>query len=165
MLNSIKNFFENHFLPETSQNGGVLGEKSAEHALQLALAALMVEVIESDFENAPEEKDALLNIVKQSFELDDDKANELIALAKTEHADATDYFQFTNLINQNYPADKKIKLIENLWKIAFSDNVLHHYEEHVIRRISDLIYVSHSDFIATKNRVVSNLDKNRHTQN
>lgn len=164
MLNSIKNFFENHFLPEPSLANGS-GEKTDEHALQLALAALMVEVIESDFENTPEEKDALLDIVKQSFEIEENEANELIALANIEHAESTDYFQFTSLINQNYPADKKIQLIENLWRIAFSDNVLHHYEEHVIRRISDLIYVSHSDFISTKNRVINELDKQRNTQN
>jgi uncharacterized tellurite resistance protein B-like protein len=46
-----------------------------------------------------------------------------------------------------------VALIENLWRIAFADGELHHYEEHVIRRIADLIHVSHMDFIAAKLRV------------
>ena len=120
---------------------------------QLALAALMIEVAEADFEDAPEEKKAILNIVKTSFDLKDNDAEDLFQLAKEEHAKSTDYFQFTRLINDHYSAQQKVELIENLWRIAFSDNVLDKYEEHVIRRISDLIYVSHRDFMSTKLRV------------
>ena len=116
----------------------------------------MIEVAEADFEDTPEEKQAILNIVKTSFKLGESEAEELIQLAREEHTNSTDYFQFTRLINDNFSAQQKIELIENLWRIAFSDNVLNKYEEHVIRRISDLIYVSHRDFMATKIRVQSN---------
>ena len=124
---------------------------------QIALAAMMIEVAEADFEDAPEEQQVILNIVKTSFNLPTGKAEEIIVLAKEEHDKSTDYFQFTRLINDSYSAQQKIDLIENLWKIAFADQILDKYEEHVIRRISDLIYVSHSDFMATKLRVKSQL--------
>jgi uncharacterized tellurite resistance protein B-like protein len=149
MLDTIKIFFEKNFIPESSK---LSGDSDAMNP-QLALAALMIEVAEADFENAPEEKQAILNIVKISFNLKANDAEDLFQLAKEEHAKSTDYFQFTRLINDHYSAQQKIELIENLWRIAFADNVLDKYEEHVIRRISDLIYVSHRDFMSTKLRV------------
>ncbi|MEE9309927.1 MAG: TerB family tellurite resistance protein [Cocleimonas sp.] len=148
MLDSIKNFFEKNFI---SESPALSGDSKANDP-QLALAALMIEVAEADFEDAPEEQQAILSIVKASFNLKEQDAEVLIQLAKTEHEKSTDYFQFTRLINDNYSAPKKIELIENLWRIAFSDQTLDKYEEHVIRRISDLLYVSHGDFMAAKHR-------------
>ena len=148
MLPRIKQFFESHFIAESGSS-----ELDSEHALRLAMASLMIEVAESDYENSPAEREALLKIVKQSFDLKESEASKMIELAQQEHTESTDYFQFTSLINQNYSAAQRIVLIENLWKIAFADKVLDKHEVHVIRRIADLIHVSHSDFIATKLRV------------
>ena len=153
MLSNIKKFFDNNFIPALSNGSNYTTEQTDKQATRLALAALLVEVAESDYKDAPEERDALLSIVRETFELSHEAAEEIINLARTEHANSTDYFQFTRLINDNYSADQKIKLIENLWRIAFADSHLDKYEEHVIRRIADLIYVSHSDFMATKLRV------------
>jgi len=148
MLDQIKQFFEKSFVSPSGFSDG-----DDKKATQLAIAALLIEVAESDYCDVPEERATLLQIIKNSFELSLDETNKIIELAKEEHKNATDYFQFTRLINDNYSAEQKIKLIENLWEIAFSDSYLDKYEEHVIRRIADLIYVSHSDFIATKLRV------------
>jgi len=152
MLDNIKNFFEKNFISEPSDSTG----ETITNNPQLALAALMIEVAEADFEDEPTERDAILHIVKTSFDLKDKDAEALIKLARAEHAKSTDYFQFTRLINDHYSAQQKTDLIENLWRIAFADENLDKYEEHVIRRISDLIYVSHNDFMATKHRAQSN---------
>ena len=156
MLNSIKSFFEKQFLSEPNQGSDRIDDNKR---LEIALAALMVEVIVSDFEKKTEEKAELLKLIQSSFGMDEDQARDLIKLAEAEHDNSTDYFQFTHLINQHYSPKQKIKLVENLWRIAYSDNVLDRYEEHVIRRIADLLYVSHSDFMATKLRVMGEHDK------
>lgn len=148
MINNIKQYFESKLSPSSSAS-----KVDPKHASRLAMAALMLEVAESDYKEHPEEKLVLVDLAKKSFDLDENEANELVELAQKEHADSTDYFQFTSLINQHYNASQKIDLIENLWRIAYADNELHKYEEHVIRRIADLIYVSHKDFIASKHRV------------
>ncbi|RLW56975.1 MAG: hypothetical protein B6D69_00780, partial [gamma proteobacterium symbiont of Stewartia floridana] len=83
------------------------------------------------------------------------EAQTLMNLAEQEHRHSTDYFQFTTLINKNYSYEQKIRIIESLWQVAFADRQLHHYEEHVIRRLADLIHVSHGDFISAKHRVMS----------
>lgn len=152
MINNIKRFFEDNFSPSSlSGNANVVGDEST---TQLALTALMIEIAESDFQDAPEERTAIHEIVKNSFNVSSKKAENIIRLAREEHQNSTDYFQFTRLINDTYSAQQKIDLIENLWKVAFSDQVIDKFEEHVIRRIADLIYVSHSDFMTTKLRVM-----------
>ncbi|MBR9884022.1 MAG: TerB family tellurite resistance protein [Oceanospirillales bacterium] len=118
----------------------------------LASAALMVEVLASDYDRKPEERTMLLALVKLSFELDDAAADALLERAEAAHRDSTDYFRFTSQINQACTPEQKVALIENLWRVAYADGELHRYEEHVIRRIADLIYVPHIDFIAAKHR-------------
>lgn len=153
MLNNIKQFFNQNLIPASSVLPNGESDEAGTHATRLALAALLVEVAESDYRDAPEEHLMLLNIVKETFKLPQDEANEIIELARKEHENSTDYFQFTRLINDNYSAEQKIQLVESLWRVAFSDHHLDKYEEHVIRRIADLLYVSHSDFMSSKLRV------------
>ena len=151
MLSKFRTLIDSLFI-----EGSNTSPEDSKHARQLAMAALMVEVAESDYVDSQEEHDAILKVVKQSFDLDADEAKELVDMARQEHAESTDYFQFTRLINQNYSASERIELIESLWKVAFADKILDKHEEHVIRRIADLIHVSHSDFMATKLKVQSN---------
>lgn len=149
MLHKIKRFFDENVVNSTNSNN-----LDNDHAVRLAMASLMIEVAESDYHDAPEERESVLSIVKDSFDLSDAETNEIVDLARQEHADSIDYFQFTSLINQHYSAAQRIELIEKLWKIAFSDHQLDKHEEHVIRRITDLIHVSHSDFMKTKLKVL-----------
>lgn len=156
MINRIKQFFDTKLATNSKTTKSEL-----EHSSRLAVAALMLEVAESDYKDHPEEKAMLVELSKKSFALNESEANELVELAQKEHTDSTDYFQFTSLINKNYDETQKIELIENLWKIAYSDDELHKYEEHVIRRIADLIYVSHKDFIATKHRAIKHQEERK----
>ena len=153
MLQKIKRFFDDNLLTNPTTDS-----QDKEHAIRLAMASLMIEVAESDYEDSPDEREAIVNIVKESFDLSSTETNEIVDLARQEHADSIDYFQFTSLINQHYSASQRIELIEKLWQVAFADNHLDKHEEHVIRRIADLIHVPHSDFMKTKLKV---LERNR----
>ena len=73
-------------------------------------------------------------------------------LAEAERTASTDYFQFTSLINGAYSPEQKIRLIELLWRIAYANESLHRYEEHLVRKVADLLHVPHSAFIAAKHR-------------
>ena len=70
-------------------------------------------------------------------------------------ADAHDIYQFTSKIDATFSPERKVGLIEELWRAAYSDSVLHEYEEHLIRRVADLLHLSHSQFIAAKLRVLA----------
>lgn len=147
MIDKIKQFFESHLASDFDSTAN-----SPQQALQLAVTVLLLEVAESDYQQLPEEKAALLKVVQRCFDLAPAQAEELLELARSEHADSTDYFEFTRLINQHYSPEQKNQLVESLWQIAFADQSLHHYEEHVIRRLSELLHVPHSVFIAAKLR-------------
>jgi uncharacterized tellurite resistance protein B-like protein len=150
MIKAIKDFFDSYLVPDTEDEKARL-----EQSTRLAVAVLLIEIAESDYEHLPEERRAILNAIQKEFDLNRVSAEQLIALAKQEHDDSTDYFQFTRLINEHYSAQQKIKVVEAFWRVAFADQELHHYEEHVIRRLADLIHVSHNDFIAAKHRVMN----------
>lgn len=149
MLRSIKRFFDDRLVFEDRDSAA-----DSEHVLRLAVAALLLEVGESDYQDHPAERVAVMDAVKNHFGLDQEEADALIDLAETERAEATDYFQFTSLINRTYDLEQKKRVIEILWKVAFADDVLHKYEEHLIRRLAELLHLPHRDFIAAKHRVL-----------
>lgn len=119
-------------------------------AKQLAAAALMIDVATIDDNFDDNETQALINELRRQFTLDDDTLHKLIDQARKESKDSTSLYQFTRCINDEFTPEEKCHLLLGMWRIAFADGDLDKYEEHIIRRVSDLIYVSHSDFIRTK---------------
>lgn len=147
MLKKIQIFFEAHF---SLVEGG---SEPVERQLNLAAAALLVEMTFQDDDVNEREVSAVKNALKEQLGLTDSEIKELYVLAEEEKHQATDYHQFTSLIARHYTQPQKIKLVESLWAVAFADNVLDKHEEHMVRRISDLIHVSHKDFLQAKHRV------------
>jgi uncharacterized tellurite resistance protein B-like protein len=89
-------------------------------------------------------------VLRDTFKLNDATITNLLSLAESAADEATSLYEFTTLVNEHYSYDQRVKLIENLWRVAFADKKLDRYEEHLIRKVSDLVYVRHSDFIRTK---------------
>ena len=145
MLKHIKNFFDQHLVP-----GSVTDDADTEHVLRLAIAALLLEMTHMDGEVWPEQREAVETAVFEHFELAENETKELLELAEEERSESTDYYQFTSLINGNYTPEQKVSLVELLWRIAYANKDLHLYEEHLVRKIADLLHVPHSAFIAAK---------------
>jgi uncharacterized tellurite resistance protein B-like protein len=141
MLNKLLAFFQQQ--EETTES----------HKPELAAAALLVEIMNADHELSAEESESIKNILFDTLFITKEVASELLETAKQQVHEASDLFQFTAVINATYSAAEKVSLIESLWKVAYSDKKLDKYEEHMVRRIADLLYVSHSDFMQTKNRI------------
>jgi uncharacterized tellurite resistance protein B-like protein len=146
MLNQIKLFFTQHIALSVSEN-------TLEEKLQLATVVLFLEMMYMDDKVDPKEQDVILSLVHQNFSLTAEQATSLIELAEQQRKQATDYFQFTSLINKEYSLEQKVRLIESLWKIAFIDGVLDMNEEYLVRKIADLLHVPHTAFIMAKNRL------------
>ena len=145
MLKHIKSFFDQHLVP-----GSITEDVHSEQVLRLAIGALLLEMTHMDGEAWPEQRKAVEEAVLEHFELAEADVKELLELAEEERSESTDYYQFTSLINNNYTPEQKIRLVELLWRIAYADETLHKYEEHLVRKIADLLYVPHSAFIAAK---------------
>lgn len=146
MLNSIRDFFQQR----VSSLGGGNNVDSAEKALQLATASLLIEISRADHHVAPAERKAIAAAVQSFFGLSEQETAELVQLAESEMEGATCLYEFTRLVDTHFNYDQKIKVIENLWRVAYADADKHHYEEHVVRKIADLLHVSHKDFIRAR---------------
>lgn len=116
----------------------------------LITAALMIEVMQADFSLDEREQQAFISVLKQSFDLDENEVIELEELAHAKVEEATSLYEFTRQINDNFSAGEKLELIKNMWRVAFADGEIDRYEDGVIRRVAELIYVAHSDFIRMK---------------
>ena len=153
VLRSIQSFFDGLFSAEA-----IADEQQEGRALQLATAALFLEMVRMDDELKPAEMAVVAHAVQEKFQLGADEGAELVRLAEDEAQQSTDYYQFTSLINRGFTPEQKIRVIEYLWQIAFADGVLDKHEEHMVRKVADLLYLSHASFIAAKQRVISNLE-------
>jgi uncharacterized tellurite resistance protein B-like protein len=149
VIESIKSFFENKLTKKEEEEA----PSSAMSRVDLTCAALLVEVMNSDHELDEREHREFMAVLQQSYNIAESDLEELTQLAKDEAFEATSLYEFTKLINDSYDYEQKVGLIENMWRIAFSDKRLDKYEDHLIRKVSELIYVSHSDFIKTKLKV------------
>ncbi len=148
MLTKLQKFFD-RYLGEGTETKIPL-----EHRLQLSSAALMVEVIHVDDEVSEQEENKIRQLIQQRFQLNETEIEDLIELAHNEKHEATDYFSFTSLLNEHYSQQQKINLVEDLWQLAYADGNLDKYEEHLIRRLSELLHVPHQDFIRTKHKAL-----------
>lgn len=148
MLHSIRKFFSEHMAADPAA-----GAADAAARARVAAAALLVEVVRADHQFPEVEREAVMASAGRKFGLDEAQARTLVELAEAEAQEAHDLYQFTSLINASFSPEQKVQLVEELWRVAWADDVLHHYEEHVIRKVADLIHVPHSAFIAAKLRV------------
>ena len=75
-----------------------------------------------------------------------------MALAEQEAHGANGYYQFTSLINKHCDQAQKVQIIENLWHVAMIDGHLDAHELHLMRKLADLLYIGHADYVAAKRR-------------
>jgi len=148
MIDKLKQFLSTAFGDDTES---LMAD--TEQRTLLAAVALMVEIIAVDDAEHETEKAMLRQILSSHFDTGAEAADRLIAQAEAAHNEATDFYRFTAEINDAFSAEQKIELIEHLWQLAYADKHLHELEQHVIRKLASLLYVSHKDFIAAKLRV------------
>ena len=139
------NFFKKIFQNEESEDPIIDDKTSTKACVALLLETSMADEILDESELM-----ALKNTLQKDFQINEDEIDELIDLAKENVEDSTSLYEFTRDINDNFDSAERVKLIESMWKIAYADGNIDKFEEHIIRKVSNLIYVSHSDFIKAK---------------
>ncbi len=144
MIRTIQEFFQERIIAEKKP------VVSLERALQLATAALLIEISRADFEVADEERIAIVEALTQGFGLSEEETGEIIALAEQEVDASVSLYEFTRLVDESFTRDQKKHIIGLLWQIAYSDDRLEEHEEYLIRKIAKLLHIDHSDFIAEK---------------
>ncbi|APE32126.1 hypothetical protein BOX17_14905 [Halomonas aestuarii] len=143
MIDSIQRFFNDMM---------AAGDRPDEPAisLELATAALLVEVVLADYHLDDSELALLRELLQRRFDLKDTALEELIRLAREEAETAVDHYRFVSLVKEHFDYDQRCELVRMMWSLSLADGEKHHLEEHRIRRLAELLHVSHGDFIRAK---------------
>jgi uncharacterized tellurite resistance protein B-like protein len=123
-----------------------------EHALQLATAVLLVEVSRADTDFGDAEREAIRQCLVDKFELAPDERDRLLELATRESIAAHDLYQFTAVVNARFDDAHKLRMVRALWRVAFADGRLSAHEEHLMRRVADLLHVPQATNMVAKLR-------------
>ena len=145
MLKNIQKFF-------SKNPSKTLSEEEQQQRLQVATAALLFEIARADLHISDIEKEKISAALTRHFNLSHELLGQIIQQAEMEVEQAISLHQFTKLIHDNYSLDEKKEIIYLLWVVAYSDEELDMYEESLIRKIADLLYIPHQDFIKAKLR-------------
>jgi uncharacterized tellurite resistance protein B-like protein len=144
MINKIKDLITKFGKEEEIQ------EDSNLTLLNNSCAALLVEIAFADKDFDETEKASLKQSLIEAYAIDESDIEEIIRDAEDTVSESTSLYGYTSIVNSEFQYEDKLKLLRNLWKIAYADGYLDKYEEHLLRKISDLIHISHSDYINIK---------------
>lgn len=147
MIKQIRKFFDSQVkdLRATDQ-------LQNDHALRMATATLMVEMIRADRSVLPSEKKLLLKSFCERFQLNSAEAEDLFQLAEDKADHATSLHEFTKVLNQQLDHAGKNRIVELFWDVALADDHIDKHEDYLVRKVSELIHVPHHEFIKAKHR-------------
>lgn len=146
MLAQLREYFRTHLEPGA--------DPDPEHALNLGAAALLIEVARADDVIDDDEAGTIERLLVDTLGLTAAEVAELVELARAEIADGASLHQFTHLINQHYDIDARRRFMEQLWRVAWSDGRVDRYEEHLLRRLAELLHLRHHEFMKARHAVL-----------
>ena len=123
--------------------------------LELATAALLVQVSKADGAFTDDERDQLMACVKDHFGLDDKAAEALLVRAERDQSDATCLYAFTRTIAKELDNEGRQDIVRLLWRVAFADKHIDNFEENVLAKVAGLLGVSPQDRIRIKHEIAA----------
>jgi uncharacterized tellurite resistance protein B-like protein len=147
MLDSFKRFF-------SDLTGGDKDQaRFEENDYRLAAAALLIHAAAIDGDMSQIERNRLLSVLKLRFGLDDTAAEELVTEATAAERQSVDLYHFTSLLNRSLDQTGRQQVIEMMWQVATADGRVTEFEDNLIWRAADLLYVPSEARIALRQRV------------
>ena len=122
--------------------------------IQVATCVILLEVAKFDFDFSSIEQETTKAILKHEFEIPDEAIEDLMKISEEKREDSVDLWEFTNVINQNFSREEKIKIIEAAWRIIYADDKLDKYEDHYVHVLADLLRLRHDELIEAKLKIL-----------
>jgi len=157
----MTSIFASFFQKYLAQRADEVDEHIKTRRARVSAAALLVEVVQADGSFTTDERHALFAGMQAQFSLSDDEATDLLTLAEQQARHATDLHEFTTSINRHFQAEQKLALIQELWRAAYADEILHQHEEYLVRKVGDLLHVPHLSVLLAKQRAQATSDKSK----
>ena len=149
MIDLVKNFFSSSADSSSSDR-----EEEKSHDIRIATCALLLEMANIDGEFDESERDNIISVLKKDYNLFDEDTDALIDATENELKGSIDLWQFTNLINQNYSIEEKLRVIETVWRVAYADGKLEKHEDYLVHKLANLLRLSHKQLIEAKLKVI-----------
>ena len=146
MLDAIRKIFQEEVAPS-----GKPGDDD-ERRIQVSTCALLLEIAWADEDFSDEERNEVASLVQKRFALDDAAVSALLDLARRERERSTDLYQFTRLIRERLPRPERLRILEALWLVVYSDGVLEAHEDALVHKLTRLLGLKHEEAIALKLR-------------
>jgi uncharacterized tellurite resistance protein B-like protein len=116
------------------------------------IVALLIHAAKIDQNYTDAEKKIIKKTIMQMNETNNEEAERLLILAEKKEEESNQIVEFTREIKK-YPMEFRLKIIEIIWKIVYSDGTNDNYESSLIRRICGLLYISDKDNGVIKTKV------------
>jgi uncharacterized tellurite resistance protein B-like protein len=145
MIDLIKKYFS-----RSGENNSRDQTDDKSHDIRIATCALLIEMSNIDGKFSEAEKERILHILKRDYRLSDEYAMEIMEVAGEELKGSIDLWNFTNLINNNYSAEEKLRIIETVWSIAYIDGELDKHEDYLAHKLAKLFRLTHKQLIDAK---------------
>ena len=127
--------------------------EAAHDPLHVATAALMIQVSVTHDDFSEDEKVSVLACIEEHFELETSQARSVFERALEHHDEAADLYSFTRPIMAVLEYEQQVEIVRLLYRVAFADHHLEHFEEHIITRIASLLGVGPHDRVRIKQEV------------
>ena len=146
MIDTLRAFLGRHL-------DTVIEQTDDAQAIRMAIATLLMEVARVHRDISAKERRAVQRLIEAHFALPEDVSQTIAAAAEREAEHATSLYPLTSLLNRECSQQDKRQVVKMLWEVSLADGHLDRHEEHIIRRIADLLHVPHREFIRAKLQV------------
>jgi uncharacterized tellurite resistance protein B-like protein len=150
VLEGIRSFFTSKVSRER--------EAAGPDPVAIAACALLLEIAHADTFFGAEERERILKHAREELKISEVDLAEVIRLAEEERRESVDLYQFTRLIVENFSREQRLRLIEAIWGVVYSDGLLSASESQLARRIAELLGFQHPEVQALKDKIA---DRNR----
>ena len=124
-------------------------EESKDSSIQKSICSLMIEVAYADNQLDESELKVMANSLSK-LDIEKEEIQEIVDATLAKSKESISFYEHTRILNDQLDYDQKKEVLNSVWAIAFADGEMDKHEEHLIRRIADLLYLNHKDFINAK---------------
>jgi uncharacterized tellurite resistance protein B-like protein len=124
-------------------------EECKDSSIQKSICSLMIEVAYADNQLDESELKAMANSLSK-LDIQQEEIREIVNETLAKSKESISFYEHTRILNDQLDYDQKKDVLNSVWSIAFADGQMNKHEEHLIRRIADLLYLNHKDFINSK---------------
>ena len=142
------------FFAKTSDEVGAAENVQTSRDVRIATCALLLEMAKIDGKFSELERKSVVEVLENSYQLSAERATAFMEAADEQLEKSIDLWHFAKLINENYSTEEKIKIIEMVWQIIYTDGKLDKHEDYLAHKLANLLRLSHEQLIEAKLKVI-----------